>query len=436
MDEMSDRPQQYCQHCGTRARTDNAFCVSCGETLVSASTTRVGNNHKAASGKSNVQGSVQKYTDGQDIIPYILAAAFVMIAAYLMIGYSMVWGISFIILGLLAVAMVRRTRGSQTDFEKHVFEKLPEYREHIQKASGRATSQYREWDQARTIRIQEEAKTRTTEREHNELRNDLGQYRILFQRAYTGSHYFLDWWQAYANDELKDESSVPAYLTILKERSEAGLQRIEETEVALDEYFGTDKFSEKAKLHLNNLKVAQENFGGSETIFTPMVAVHNSIKGADGWVRFQEEFEKFVKDLEDLLDSPMVRTEAANRVRYPDPAKQTRAANLHCPACDKENLPAANFCLSCGASLSSRAGGSGQAPQNLDPASGTMFTLLSIPFAIASLFLFPPLFGGIGIFLGYKAKQAGNEAGGIAMMVVSTACLLFGMLSGFLYWGF
>lgn len=46
---------------------------------------------------------------------------------------------------------------------------------------------------------------------------------------------------------------------------------------------------------------------------------HNKIKRMEDWRSYREELESFIKDLEDLLASPRVRTAAANRIRFPDP---------------------------------------------------------------------------------------------------------------------
>lgn len=431
-EETNDRLQQYCQHCGSRIRTDNAFCVSCGKSLSEDSSTSETGARSAYSKESHIGGSAQTTANGQDITPYILIAAIALITIYLIVIVSAFWGMVFAILAVISVGLLRQSQGKQTEFEKQVFEKLPEYKQSAQKASAEAGSRYREWAQARTTRLQEEARNREIDRELSENRVALERYRTLFRKAGSGAQYFLDWWRAYADDEAKENSSVPSHLNTLRERSEAGLQKVEEAERSLTQYSGSEEFAEQAKIYLNNLKVDQENFSGPDTIFTPLVAVHNSVKDIDGWVRFQKELEEFAKNLEDLLNSPAVKTEAANRVRFPDPATYSHSRQSHCSRCGKENLPEANFCFSCGTSL----GNVGQAALSNSFTSGTTFVLLSIPFAIVSLFIFPPIFGGLGIFFGYKATQAGNGGGGIAMMVVSGACLLFGMLSGFMYWGY
>lgn len=439
MESTVGRTQQYCHHCGARLRTDNAFCVSCGENLSSHATSRGGDVTKNFSARSQTRDRTKR-DDGRDITPHILVAVIAMITGYLAIRYSVFLGFVFIILAILAVGWFRRSRGAQTEFEKRVFEKLPTYREQARRATGEAASRYREWDQARIARLREEAEARATRQEEGKYQAELGRYKTLFQRAYKSSAYFLDWWRAYADEGAKESSRIPGHLDNLRRRAEAGLQKVEEVEASFSRYSGTDDFAENAKLHLNNLKVGQENFGGEETLFTPIAAVHDRVKEMEGWERFQEEFQRFVRDLEDLLESPVVKTEAANRVRFPGPAGYRQAANPQCPKCGKENMQEANFCLGCGAALSTGAGrgrASGIAGQSAySSSSGDWFVVLSIPFAVVALFFLPPVFGGIGVFLGYKAKQEGSEAGGVTMMVVNGACLLFGMLSGFLYWGF
>lgn len=432
MDEgVEGKTQQYCQHCGARLRTDTAFCTACGKSLVS-NTSGQASSSRPSSEQSNASSSTQNTAEGQDITPYIIVAAIVLITVYLFVSYSVFAGIIFAIVAVVGVGWFRQSRGNQTEFEKQIFEKLPEYKQSVKKASGQASSQYREWNRTRTNRLQQEADIRAKEREFSERRVELEQYRTFFQRACAGSDYFLSWWGAYANGESKEMSDIPVNLNTLRRRAETGLRKTQEAETVLNQYSGTEEFAEQANLYLNDLKVGQENFHSSETIFTPMVAVHNGIKDVDGWVRFQGEFERFVKDLEDLLGSPAIKTEAANRARFPNPAENRQTREVRCSRCGRENVPEANYCLGCGAAISA----SGQGTLHTSPSSGTTFVLLSIPFAIVALFLFPPVFGGIGIFLGYRAMKEGNEGGGIAMMVVNGACLLFGMLSGMLFWGF
>jgi hypothetical protein len=57
----------------------------------------------------------------------------------------------------------------------------------------------------------------------------------------------------------------------------------------------------------------------------------------------------------------------------------------------------------------------------------------SIICSIAAVFLVPPLFGAIALFLGYRAKQSGDAAGG-ALMVVAAIAAVIGMIFGAVVW--
>lgn len=441
MDNPPGTTQRYCQHCGSRIRTDTAYCVSCGERLL-------GSQEAAPQGPGASQGARRSPSapspGQQDITQYLVVGAIALLFVFLSVVYSLLLGVLFLLLSLLGYGLFRRSRGIQTDLEKRVFAKLPEYKGRLQRASGKATSRYKEWDQARVERLREEEKARAAERRRANATRDLGQYRSLFHRSRSGSQYFLDWWRSYAGDELKQSSPVPSHLQNLAERAASGLRRVEELESTFGSHSGeeiTDSFEEDVRRELNTLRASQENFDGPHSIFVPAVAVHENIKDKPGWERFQREYEGFIQNLEDLLGSTSVRTEAANRARFPSPAESgaNGPEETRCPSCGRGNLPGSNFCYSCGGPLSTNSNVASGRPQNPTAAagiSGTGFVLLSIPFAIAALFIFPPVFGGIGIFLGYRAFQGGSEGGGIAMMVVNGACLLFGMFSGMVYWGF
>ena len=85
----------------------------------------------------------------------------------------------------------------------------------------------------------------------------------------------------------------------------------------------------------------------------------------------------------------------------------------------------ARFCSSCGCSLTNGASmittleqpSMKTQAQAESPGTG-LDIFLSILFAIIALFIFPPLFGGLGIYFGYRVKQKGKEGLGIALMVL------------------
>ncbi len=54
----------------------------------------------------------------------------------------------------------------------------------------------------------------------------------------------------------------------------------------------------------------------------------------------------------------------------------------------------------------------------------------SIVCAVISLFFFPPLFGIIGIYLGYKSKKQGNATLGTVGIALSVVLMILGMFFG------
>ncbi len=397
--EGQEQPRQHCSQCGAQARSGNSFCVSCGQQLASNSQerdVRENEDFKLSIGSEASEGHSSSDSSRPQTNPDS------------------------------ASDEIKKVVRDAYKWSRDTYE--------------RANASYQEHSQNRATEQERLEKLRAIEQERSDIRAEFGRYEALFQESHKGSNYFLDWWRAYDNGEFGEGSRIADLLHAVRSRAEGGLQRVREMEAELAEYTEENEFRDKARLSLNNLKVEQENFKSNGSIFPPLIEVHGGIKSLDGWRRYTEEFEGFIRDLEDRLDSPEVSTSAANRARFPSPASQKKDAS--CPNCRRENSSKARFCFACGTSLTGYSGP--QKPQShSQPAQfdfnslpGSFFVLLSIPFALVALFFLPPLFGGIGVYLGYKAKQSGSEAGGIAMMVVSGACLFLGMLSDFFYWGF
>lgn len=114
---------------------------------------------------------------------------------------------------------------------------------------------------------------------------------------------------------------------------------------------------------------------------------------------------------------------------------------MYCSKCGNQIKKEWKHCPKCGAELSpssvkeveTEKAPAQEAQSKPEP---NLWIFLGIVFALIALFLLPPLFGGLGVYFGYRAKQAGSEGGGIAIMVVSAACMLLGMLIGATTWGF
>ena len=110
------------------------------------------------------------------------------------------------------------------------------------------------------------------------------------------------------------------------------------------------------------------------------------------------------------------------------PGEQGRGAPDRIPDCAAcgATLPArANFCGSCGAGT-----GAGSPPEQPFRRPTALIVASLICSAIALLFL-PPVFGGLAIYLGWRAYRRSPRVGPI-YMIVGALCLLIGALFGVL----
>jgi hypothetical protein len=168
---------------------------------------------------------------------------------------------------------------------------------------------------------------RAVEHQREERRERLRRLRGFFERALDGSETALDSWPAYVGDEAEEPDDerppIPDLLGSARDRAEAGLRKVRETAEPLEALLREDRFGEGDEL-LNRLAAGQENFGGEASVFAPLVATHERIEPLESWANFRRELEGLVRDLEDLLGSPRVRTKAANRARFPDPVGDPR----------------------------------------------------------------------------------------------------------------
>jgi hypothetical protein len=57
---------------------------------------------------------------------------------------------------------------------------------------------------------------------------------------------------------------------------------------------------------------------------------------------------------------------------------------------------------------------------------------LGIVFAMIAVFFLPPLFGGLGILVGYLARRRGSQVGGVFTMYISGTAMVLGMALGVL----
>lgn len=86
------------------------------------------------------------------------------------------------------------------------------------------------------------------------------------------------------------------------------------------------------------------------------------------------------------------------------------------------------YCQKCGAPINGKYCsncGSSNKQSTLGETIGSIICML-----VSTLF-FPPIIGGIGIYLGYRVYKL-EKIKGIILMIASTLCMLFGMFLGFL----
>lgn len=102
---------------------------------------------------------------------------------------------------------------------------------------------------------------------------------------------------------------------------------------------------------------------------------------------------------------------------------------MFCTVCG-EALPqgTVNACPSCGADLR-KIDATLMNRQNSSD-TGVIFAVFGFIFAAISLFLFPPVFGGLGIWFGTIVRNKGNKSLGLVVIILSTVLMLMGMLLG------
>lgn len=265
--EEAGQRQRHCPNCGAEVRLENAFCVSCGERL----SPEVANAHEASTGLS--QGNLA--TDGTP-------------------------------------------RMGKKDLSAALSQLAQDAYQQSKKAYEGTRARYRGRREFRAAEQKRNEILRAVEREREARRSRFYCYRKFFERAYSGSETSLNWWRAY-HDKGPDggQPSISDLLRSALERAKVGLRKMREIEEPLAALLREDSFGEADRL-LDDVRVSQENLDGEESVFPPLVVVHDGIKQLNGWTNYKEELERFIKDLEDLLGSPNVQTAATNRLRFPD----------------------------------------------------------------------------------------------------------------------
>lgn len=312
--------------------------------------------------------------------------------------------------------------------------------EQSKKAYEEANTRYQRWNQQKATERERVEALRRIEWERDQRINRFDRYHRFFKKAYEGSQSSLDWWDAYNTGEFDNEQPpVSELLLSARTRAEGGLRRLQEMEGSLSGLLEREEF-EKADLLLDGVEAGQENVEGEESIFSPLVAVHERIKGSEGWANYRQNLERLVKDLEDLLGSPNVRTAPANRVRFPDPngphpprMGTIQSPNPHtggqtgsrpCQRCGAENSPQAAFCQNCGGSL--QQAGTFTNTQVGSTNNGTV--VAGYVFAFLTFLILPFILVWVAIALGIVNITRGDTGHGMAQILISIVAAFLGLL--------
>jgi len=124
---------------------------------------------------------------------------------------------------------------------------------------------------------------------------------------------------------------------------------------------------------------------------------------------------------------------------------------MFCSCCGTELLTDSVFCYHCGSQTIQSRGGATQAPPQPPPPSPASFSapathsvvaehtglstpgIWSIVCSIVALIILPPVFGGLAIYLAYRAKKLGDRAGD-TLMIMAVLALIVGMIIGAITW--
>ncbi len=217
------------------------------------------------------------------------------------------------------------------------------------------------------------------------------------------------------------------------------LGRLRDMEGTLSDLLEREEF-EQADFLLDGVQAGQENFEGEESVFIPLTTVHERIKGSEGWVNYRENLERFIKDLEDLLASPNVRTAAANRVRFPDPNRPRSSdpgrtyypdsytggqpGSRFCQQCGAQNTAQAAFCHNCGGNLQQ----TGIGTNTSTGSSSNGVIVAGYVFALLSLLILPFIFVWVGIGIGIVNIARGDTGHGVAQILIAAVSAFLGLL--------
>lgn len=106
-----------------------------------------------------------------------------------------------------------------------------------------------------------------------------------------------------------------------------------------------------------------------------------------------------------------------------------------CSSCGAKLNEGVKFCQDCGKQVNMESNGNAQTAATVQTPSASSDSIALMAFgyisAFIGLFFIPPLFGGIGVFLGYLLKKR-NDVQGRYLMIASGAAIIIGFMFGFL----
>lgn len=103
----------------------------------------------------------------------------------------------------------------------------------------------------------------------------------------------------------------------------------------------------------------------------------------------------------------------------------------YCPNCGDELDSDVRYCPECGERVDHRPGpGQSATEESGSRLSRRAYVWIAIVCSAIALVLFPPVFGGIGIFAGYQVHKRGDESSGLILMGAAGVAMVVGALIG------
>ncbi|WP_459809640.1 zinc ribbon domain-containing protein [Halopiger thermotolerans] len=105
----------------------------------------------------------------------------------------------------------------------------------------------------------------------------------------------------------------------------------------------------------------------------------------------------------------------------------------YCSSCGEIIKKKAEICPECGVRNENTLSESSE-PEKLSTMGATGYSIVSIVTGILATLFFPPVFGAISIFCGYKIYQRHRELYGIGLMAFGGITMIIGIIVGMAAW--